>query len=69
MSRAKPFCIPGQKVTLKANAKEGWPEERAKYLGTSGRGMHCVCVDRKYRRSITDDGLREVATNQIEELE
>lgn len=67
--KAKAFCIPGQKVTLKANKREGWPEQRAKYMGTSGKECHMVTLDKKYRNSKTDDGLREVSTAQIKELD
>lgn len=53
-----------QKIVLKANKREGWPEERATYEGPSGTTTHVVRV--KPRGN--DDGLREVTTDQIKEL-
>jgi hypothetical protein len=69
MAKVKPFCIPGQKITIKANKAHGFPAERGKYLGTSGKDMHIVGIDKKYRSGPGDDGLREVHTGQIKELD
>lgn len=68
MSKAKSFCIPGQKVTIKANPAHASPRQRAKYMGTSGGNCHIVCLDRKYRNNDHEDGLREVSSDLIEEL-
>ena len=60
----------GQKVILKANADEGWPEETGKFVGYEDKGgfpdMCVVMVDDAYRRSPTDDGLREILLEGIE---
>jgi hypothetical protein len=78
MAKVKPFCIPGQRITLKASpgcpkiitrSSIHWLEQRGKYLGTSGRDMHIVGIDKKYRSGPGDDGLREVHTGQIKELD
>lgn len=57
----------GQKVTLKAIP--GSKQERGTYMGKSGRECHMVRVDKKHLRGPHDDGLREVSTDQIKELD
>lgn len=57
-----------ERVRLKPNRREGFPEEFGEYVGPSGNAMHIVCVDKKYRVSRQDDCLREVEANQIERV-
>ena len=56
----------GQKVKLKADAEEGWPEEFGTVDGKSGKTTYIVTVDKKYRQGGADDGLREVSLDQLE---
>ena len=51
---------------LKANASEGWPRQQAEYIADEGRGCHMVSVLPEYRSGRSDDGLREVTSDQIE---
>lgn len=55
----------GQRVILKANEEEGWPEERGVIDGPSGRKMWVVTVDKKFREP-GDDGLREIHEDGLE---
>lgn len=55
----------GQRVRLKPTKE--WPhEEYGRVDGYDGNGCYVVTVDRKYRVGFRDDGLREVATDQLE---
>jgi hypothetical protein len=53
----------GQRVILKANKKEGWPEEQGYFIGMSGKNVAQVQVEPDDFDD--DDGLREVALSQI----
>jgi len=53
----------GQTVFLKADKKEGWKRQKAKYDGPSGNGTHVVRVKPEDKH---DDGIREVHHSQIE---
>lgn len=57
----------GDRIKLKANEEEGWPEQKATYLGVSG-GALLVQVDYEDHCNLYDDGLREVTADQIEVL-
>jgi len=68
--------VEGQRVRLKPNKREGWPEEFGK-VETIEKGDELVMVrvDKKYRDSKFDhalgkydDGLREVTIDQLEGL-
>ena len=56
----------GQRVRLKPNTDEGWPEEFGVILGEEENGTYMVEVDRRYRTGKFDDGLREVLSEDIE---
>lgn len=59
----------GQRVTLPANRKEGWPEERGfieEVEAAPHEGMYIVRVDEKFR-SRGDDGIREVHESGIQD--
>lgn len=48
----------GQRVKLKANEQEGWPEEQGMIVGLDGEDdLYVVRVDTKYRMT-HDDGFR-----------
>jgi hypothetical protein len=63
--KAKTKFIIGQRVILKANRKEGWPEERGIFEGTSGRTTAVVQIDDEFIQGPDDDGLREVSIDQL----
>lgn len=63
--KTKAMFAEGTRVVLQANPDEGWPEQRGTYDGPSGPMTHVVTVDRKYRTSRRDDGLREVTADQL----
>jgi hypothetical protein len=52
----------GDRVILPANLEEGWSEERGKIIGDDNIDNDVVMVeiDRRFRTSELDDGLREV---------
>jgi hypothetical protein len=56
----------GQRVRVKPNKREGWPELFGRYVDTYTNGMCCIVVDRKYRHDHSDDGTREVALSSID---
>jgi hypothetical protein len=58
----------GQKVRLKPNKSEGFPEEFGKIESVDdvGHGAIVIVVDKKYRDGAEDDGIREVTPDQIE---
>ena len=58
----------GQKVRLKPNKSEGWPEEFGviESIDDIDNDVIMVRVDKKYRDDASDDGLREVGEKQIE---
>lgn len=65
---------PGDRVRLKANPTEGWPEEMATVIldeGAGGREMYkdhyLVELDDVYVGD-ADDGIREVTIDQMEEI-
>lgn len=56
----------GQRVRLRANFTEGWPEEFGEVVAVEdGNDMYVVRVDQKYWDP-GDDGLREVSSDQME---
>ncbi len=59
----------GDRVTLKANAEEGWPEEKATILEDvdDEDDTTVVQVDDEFLEDGMDDGLREITIDQIEE--
>ena len=65
---------PGDRVRLKANPAEGWPEEEAIVVADEGAGgnpnykdHYLVEVEAVYGDTM-DDGLREVTIEQMERL-
>jgi hypothetical protein len=59
------------RVKLKANKKEGWPEQYGTHDGPLPKGdpkrtTTVVVLDQKYREGKSDDGLREVTLDQVE---
>ncbi len=65
----RPRFKEGDRVILKANKREGWPEERAEVLGGPDHGAWMVRVDECYRNDGDGDGLREVGLNQLKKLD
>jgi hypothetical protein len=55
----------GQRVRLKADPVEGFPEEVGTVDGPDGNGTYVVTVDSQYRIGKFDDGLREVTPDQM----
>lgn len=64
----RPSFKKGDRVILKANKREGWPEERAEVLGGPDNGAWMVRVDECYRSEDDGDGLREVELSQLKPL-
>lgn len=61
----------GVRVTLKANAEEGWPEQRGIVEGVDHLAWGiCVTVrlDVEDREDARDDGIRECTIDQIKEV-
>ena len=58
------YYRPGTKIILKANKKEGWPEQVAVVDGKS-RECYVVTLLKEFRDGKLDDGLREVTADQI----
>lgn len=58
----------GNRVRLKPNPREAWPEEFGRYEGSSGNGCCVVKVDERFRCGPGDDGLREVTFTQVEKV-
>lgn len=56
----------GQRVILKADPDEGWPEQRGVVDGPSGKTTYIITVDKKYREDKYDDGLRECYYEDLE---
>jgi len=49
----------GQRVVLLPNKEEGWEREEGVVLEDIGDDAYVVEVDKQYRTSPTDDGLRD----------
>lgn len=62
MSRFKPE----DRVILKADEEEGWPEEKGTVLCTPGKDdVYVISVDDEYLIDGDDDGIREVSEDQL----
>jgi hypothetical protein len=59
--------FPGDRVKLKADLDEEFPEEIGTVEESSGNGCYVVFVDDVYREGDEDDdGMREVEESQME---
>jgi len=69
MSKKQKFSE-GDRVILKANKREGWPEERGEVESDEvDNGTLMVRVDECYRGEDDGDGLREPTLNQLKRLD
>lgn len=70
MSKKQTGLKEGDRIILKANKREGWPEERAEVeSGEVENGTLMVRVDECYREEDDGDGLREVTLSQVKRLD
>ena len=56
----------GERVILREDPEEGWPEESGVVEGRSGTTTWIVRVDKEHLLDTWDDGLREVPEDMIE---
>ena len=58
----KPGFKKGDREVVLANEAEGWSQEVGEFIGYSNPDLTVaiVRVDREFRRSLLDDGLREI---------